>query len=417
MQLTDLHLALLGVAVVLLASLFGYGKWKERQAMRKLDAEVRGGIGDPLLDRPAAPRAAAPAVDNPEAEVASSVEVTDVPMSVLRGSRLEPRLEPRFEPGITPNLAPRLASDVDLPDISGTEVNEQSGPPAEGGRRAASLPPAPTRHGAVQAAAAAWVEDPKIDWVIELRCAHAVDGVALIDAALPLARLGSPLPMFLVAWDARSQQWVEPDRFGFYMELLVATQLASRAGRLDQIAASRFIAVVQQMAVALDADFDVPDVRQMVSMAEQLDQTVARFDVTIGLTLVHDGQDVAWDRSRIGAAAERAGLTPFEPARWELTDAAGATVITLTAHDPAGGRLTLDLDVPLAPVAANPLKTLFMVGQELAHDLGARLVDDNGRLVTASSIDEVAPQLDALHAEMQEAGIKPGGARAQRLYG
>jgi hypothetical protein len=93
MQLTDLHLALLGVAVVLLASLFGYGKWKERQAMRKLDAEVRGGIGDPLLDRQAAPRAAAPAVDNPEAEVASSVEVTDVPMSVLRGSRLAPGLQ------------------------------------------------------------------------------------------------------------------------------------------------------------------------------------------------------------------------------------------------------------------------------------------------------------------------------------
>lgn len=413
MQLTDLHLALLGVAVVLLASLFGYGKWKERQAMRKLDAEVRGRIGDPLLDPQAFPTAAAPAVVNPEAEVASSVEVTDVPMSVLRGSRLEPR----FEPGIRPRLDPRLASDVDLPDIPGTEVNEQSGPPEEGGRRVASLPPAPARHGAVPAAGAAWVEDPKIDWVIELRCAHAVDGVALIDAALPLARLGSPLPMFLVAWDARSQQWVEPDRFGFYMELLVATQLASRAGRLDQIAASRFIAVVQQMAVVLDADFDVPDVRQMVSMAEQLDQTVARFDVTIGLTLVHDGQDAAWDHSRISAAAERAGLTQFETSRWELTDAADATVVTLTAHDPAGGRLTLDLDVPLAPVAANPLKTLFVVGEGLARDLGARLVDDNGRLVTASSIDDVAPQLDALHAEMQAAAIKPGGARAQRLYG
>lgn len=419
MQLTDLHLALLGVAVALLAGLFGYGKWKERQAMRKLDAEVRGRIGDPLLDPQAFPTAAASAVDNPEAEVASSVEVTDVPMSVLRGGRLEPRLEPRIEPGINPRLEPRFATARDLPDGAGADTDEPSSTPAEGERRSASLPPAPARHGASPAApaAAAWVEDPKIDWVIELRCTHAVDGVALIDAALPLARLGSPLPMFLVAWDARSQQWVEPDRFGFYMELLVATQLASRAGRLDQIAASRFIAVVQQMAVALDADFDVPDVRQMVSMAEQLDQTVARFDVTIGLTLVHDGQDAAWDRSRLGAAAERAGLTQFEPARWELTDAAGATVVTLTAHDPAGGRLTLDLDVPLAPVAANPLKTLFVAGEGLARDLGARLVDDNGRLVSASSMDDVAPQLDALHAEMRAAGIEPGGARAQRLYG
>jgi hypothetical protein len=44
------------------------------------------------------------------------------------------------------------------------------------------------------------------------------------------------------------------------------------------------------------------------------------------------------------------------------------------------------------------------------------LVDDNGRPVTAASIDDVAPQLEALYAEMRAAAIEPGGARAQRLY-
>ena len=411
MQLSDLHIALLGSAAVLLVALFGYGKWKERQALRKLDASVRGNVGDPLLDPqpPARMTGAAAAID--DAPPAPSVEVTDLPMSVLRGGRLEPRFEPRLEPRFD-----RRSDD----DDGNAELATQPGTASEAAPRASSLPPAPTGHGSLPGGhaggAAAWVEDPKIDWVIELRCTHAVDGVALIDAALPLARLGSPLPLFLVAWDPRSQQWVEPDRFGFYMELLVATQLASRAGRLDPIAASRFIAVVQQMAVGLDADFDVPDVRQMVSMAEQLDQTVARFDVTIGLTLAHDGQGPAWDLTRIGVAAAGAGFTQFEAARWELTDANGATVVTLTAHDPAGARLTLDLDVPLAPVSASPLATLYSAGERLARDLGALLVDDNSRPVTAASINEVAPQLDALYAEMRAAAIEPGGARAQRLY-
>jgi hypothetical protein len=408
MQLSDLHIALLGAAAVLLAVLFGYGKWKERQALRKLDASVRGNVGDPLLD-PQSPARPPGAVD--DVPPAPAVEVTDLPMSVLRGGRLEPRFEPRLEP--------RFDSRSDGDDRD-AELAPQQRAAAETTHRASPLPPAPAGHGGPQGShaggASAWVEDPKIDWVIELRCTHAVDGVALIDAALPLARLGSPLPMFLVAWDPRSQQWVEPDRFGFYMELLVATQLASRAGRLDQIAASRFIAVVQQMAVSLDADFDVPDVRQMVSMAEQLDQTVARFDVTIGLTLAHDGQGPAWDLSRIGIAAAAVGMTPFEATRWELADDNGATVVTLTAHEPAGVRLTLDLDVPLAPVAAGPLKTLYALGERLARDLGAHLVDDNGRPVTAASIDEVAPQLEALYAEMRAAAIEPGGARAQRLY-
>jgi hypothetical protein len=396
MQLSDLHLALLGAAAVLLVALFGFGKWKERQVMRRLGDSVRGNVGDPLLDpRPAAGAASPPAQSDP-AVPESTVEVTDLPMSALRGGRVEPRLAPRLEPRFDPP-----GDDDEAPMLP-------AGAPVASG-----LPPAQPRDAAV---AAAWVEDPKIDWVIELRCAHAVDGVALIDAALPLARLGSPLPMFLVAWDPRSQQWVEPDRFGFYMELLVATQLASRAGHLDTIAASRFVAVVQQMAVALDADFDVPDVRQMVAMAEQLDQTVARFDVTIGLTLAPEDGAAMPDLARVGAAAARIGLEHVEPTRWELGDASGATVVTLTAHAAPGPRLTLDLDVPLAPVAADPLRTLFSQGEVLARELDARLVDDNGRPVTAASMSDVAPQLEALYAQMRAAGIEPGGARAQRLY-
>jgi len=396
MQLSDLHLALLGAAAVLLVALFGYGKWKERQVMRRLGDSVRGNVGDPLLDpRPAAGAASPPSQPVP-AVPESTVEVTDLPMSALRGGRVEPRLAPRLEPRFDPS------------------GNDDEAPPLPaGGAVASGLPPAPSRDASI---AAAWVEDPKIDWVIELRCAHAVDGVALIDAALPLARLGSPLPMFLVAWDPRSQQWVEPDRFGFYMELLVATQLASRAGHLDTIAASRFIAVVQQMAVALDADFDVPDVRQMVAMADQLDQTVVRFDVTIGLTLAPEPGAALPDLAQVGAAAARSGLVEVGSARWELCDASGAAVVTLIAHAAPARRLTLELDVPLAPVAADPLRTLFAQGEVLARELGVRLVDDNGRPVTAASMTDVAPQLEALYAEMRAAGIEPAGARAQRLY-
>jgi hypothetical protein len=354
--MTDLQLALLVLAAVLLVALYGYGKWQERQALKRMDESLRGGLGDALLQSPPAP--AAPA--RPPAQ------------------RIEPRLT--------------------LPDE----------PPA-----AAPAPPAPV---ALSGLSSQWIEDPLLDCVLELRCAHAVDGVAVIDAAVPLSHLNLPLPVFLVAWDARAQQWVQPDRFGFYSELLVAVQMASRRHALDDIEASRFVAAVQQVALALDADFDPPEVGRIVALAQDLDGLRAQFDVQIGLTL--EAQSGAWDAHALRGAAEQAGLVRTGDARWQRF-AEGDTATPLLAMScealPAH-RIALELDVPVAPPAAAPLDALFAAAEQLAARLGARIVDDNGRPIHPGSMPAIAEQLERLYAEMRAAGIEPGSPRAQRLY-
>jgi hypothetical protein len=400
--MSDLHYALLAVAGVLLALLYGYNKWQERRMLRELEASLRGGVGDPLMQPAGAPQAApvveparastatmgtgAPASEGIASDAASAarspeVEITDLPLSALYGGRIEPRFE---------------------------------APAPTGAAEASAGTAATAAAGTVPARAPRWVEDPMLDWVLELRCAHAVDGVSVFDAAAPLARMETALPVFLVAWDARSQQWVEPDRFGFYSELLVATQLANRRHRIDEIAASRFIATVQQIAVALDADFDAPDVGRVVATAADLDQLCARFDVQIGLTL--NAPAGPWDAARVADAARAAELIPAGPMRWERRAANGLPVFALSAPTLPTDRLALELDVPLAPVAADPLRALFKAADVLAIELGARVIDDNGQPVNAASLSGVAEQLEALYAEMRAAGIEPGDARAQRLY-
>jgi hypothetical protein len=390
---SDLHLALLGLAGVLLVALFAYNKWQERRMLRTLGAALRGNVSDPLM-QPAPPAAAgttaavagAPIGDGAweptQPLAATAVEVTDLPLSALYGGRIEPRLGP-------------IAAPDEAPEQTSTAMT--SAPQA----------PAPV-------ASPRWVEDPMLDWVLELRCAHAVDGVSVFDAAAPLARIESPLPVFLVAWDARTQQWVEPDRFGFYSELLAATQLAHRKHRIDEIGASRFIAAIQQVALALDADFDAPDVKRVVELASDLDQLCARFDVQIGMSL--NAPTGTWDAARVNQAAQAAGLVAVDPLRWTFVAADGQVLFTLRATALPTSTLALELDVPLVPVAADPLRTLLRVADALAMDLGARLVDDNRRPVNAASLSGVAEQLDSLYAEMRAAGIEPGGARAQRLY-
>jgi hypothetical protein len=271
------------------------------------------------------------------------------------------------------------------------------------------------------ATAGGWIEDPLVDCVLELRCAHAVDGVAVHDAATALTRAAAALPVHLAVWDARTQQWTHPDRFGFYAELLVAIQLATRRHALDEIEASLFIAAVQQIAVALDADFDPPEVARMVELAKDLEATCARFDVQIGLTL--ESETGPWEAGRLHNAAAQAGLVAIEhrrpgaPMRWRRVTDDGATLFMLSSASLVSDRLVLELDVPLAPAGAEPLRGMAASASALAHALGARVVDDNGRPIDPASLAAIDAQLRSVYVEMGASGIEPGSLRAQRLYG
>lgn len=351
--MTDLHYALLLLAAVVLALLFAYNKWQERQAVKRLEATLRDGVADALL------------------------ETTPPPGKAMR---IEPHLD--------------------------TAPSSPTPPPQP------TAPTAPTAPSAPAAGAAGWVEDPLLDWVLELRCAHAVDGVAVMEAVAALQRQKFALPVFVAAWDARTQQWVHADRFGFYSELLAAIQLANRRVALDAIEASRFLSAVQQLAVALDADFDAPDVARVCAAADALAATCARFDVQIGLTL--EASAGRFDPARIAAAAAAAHLVAAGAGRWERRDADGAALFTLASA--ASERLALELDVPLAPAASAPLRTMFATAESLAASLGARIVDDNGAPVDAAALAAVEAQLEALYAQMRQAGIEPASPRARRLY-
>lgn len=364
--MSDLHLALLLLAAVLLVLLVGYNKWQERRELAKMEASLRSGVGDALLDEPAP--------DEPPRVAAGPVQ------------RVEPRFGTLPEPLVVSDGAP---PEGDLP------------PPA-----AAPPPPDP---------AAGWIEDPMLDCVLELRCTHAVDGVTVLDAIAGLQRQKFVLPVHVAAWDARGQQWVNPDRFGFYTEMLVAIQMANRRVALDEVEASRFLAAVQQVAVALDADFDTVEVPRIVALAGELRDSSSQFDVQIGLTLEAAGGP--WDATRLHAAATKAGLEQIGPSLWRRLDESGAVVFSFGSASLLSDRLSLELDVPLAPAAERPLVAMFDAGQLLAAELGARIVDDNGQAVDAASLARVQERLEELYASMRHAGYEPGSPRAARLYG
>jgi len=355
--MNDLHLALLLIAAVLLVGLYLYGKWQERKALRRLDDSMRTGVADALL-------------------VGTGVEpARHAP------TRIEPRLAP----------AEATQPSAQVTGEPAPEESEVAGTPVDG-----------------------WVEDPLLDFVLELRCSHAFDGVAAIEARAQLERLELPLPTHLAVWDPRAQQWTAPDRFGFYSEMLISVQMATRRQLLGEIEASRFVACVQQIAVSIDADFDAPDVAKLVAQAAELDRLCAQFDVQITLTLESLGG--AWSHEVLAAEMQQAGFEQVEPICWQRPGDDGQPLLTVTATSLLADRLAIALDVPLVAADQVPLAVLFATAHQLAPRLNARIVDDNGRQVEAAAQATIEGELEKLYGEMRAAGLEPGGLRARRLY-
>lgn len=348
--MNQLTWVLLAIAAVLLTALYLYGKWQERKSSR-VDDSSAGDDGASM----------------PMARVGTVRNMRHAP------SRIEPT-------------------------IGGVTVSE----PAQD--TAAEEPIAPQSVGG-------WVEDSLLDLMLELRCAHSFDGVAALEARAQLDRLALQLPIHLAVWDIKVARWSLPDRFGFYSEMLIAVQRATRRHSLGEIDAARFIAAVQQIAVSIDADFDPPDVARVVQQASQLDQLCARFDVQITLTL--EAQQQPWSNEQIDSASREAQFVQVQPGRWERRDAPDRTPLVMTA---APTRLMITLDVPLAPTEPAPLSTLFAIARQLAERLNARLVDDNGRTVEAGAHATIEAELQTLMHEMRVADIEPGSTRALRLF-
>jgi hypothetical protein len=216
----------------------------------------------------------------------------------------------------------------------------------------------------------------------------------------------------VVAFDARAEQWVLPDRFGFYGELLAAIQLARRSRTLGDIEASQFIAAAQQAALTLDADFDPPDVPLLIRRARQLEALVSQFDVQIGLNV--QAADGAVNPAQADKAALAMRFEPDGERRWLRRDDAGRLLFTARLTD--AHAVALELDVPQVDPAARPLQAMFAAAAELAVLLNARVVDDHGRPLAPGSIDAIEPQLQQLYEQMRAADIDPGSERARRLF-
>ncbi len=270
----------------------------------------------------------------------------------------------------------------------------------------------------------------RLDALIDAIAPLALDGPITGELALqhmPSSRRAGTKPFYVEGLDAETGEWEGIAAGRRYSELQAGVQLANRSGPLNAIEYSEFVQKLQAFADAVGATPDVPDMLDVVARARELDTLSAPLDAQLSVTLRTNG--VAWSVGFVQQVAGRLGLVPgVLPGRLVLPSTEeGAPPMLVLAVDPQAAladdpqaavvrECTLTLDVPQTPASQEPFPAWHLTGRQLADDLDATAVDDQGQTITLHAYDAIGKELDDLYQRLEQLDLAAGTPAARRLF-
>ncbi len=374
--MSDLQLSLIGLGVVLVATVFAYNKWQERKHRKLAERVFRGNHPDVLLG-------------NRQAVSAEAGE-----------ERIEPGMQmPAGEIQVAAAETATAASGEALTEAR--DLGEAVEPPDE-------------------------LADPAIDCVVRFESAELIGGPYLWQAQhQAMGKLTKPLCWCGLNEGAGLWERVTANGVGDYRRLRVALQLADRRGPLADAELTIFLNGVQRLADEFLAVADLPSRNDVLKRAGEIDRFCAGVDIQIGVNLVAAGAPFAGTKLR--GLTEAAGMTLREDGMFHADDDAGATLFmlsnleavpfsaeemkALTTHG-----VTFTLDVPR--VAGGPLvfDRMIALAKQFSDSLGGTLVDDNRTPLSDSALDVIHDKIVEVEQRMAEQGLVAGGTQALRLF-
>jgi hypothetical protein len=271
--------------------------------------------------------------------------------------------------------------------------------------------------------------DALIDAIVPLALDAPITGELALSHLPPSRRVGSKA-MIVEGLDTESGQWeaLAPGRR--YSELQAGVLLASRSGALNDIEYSEFVQKVQALADAVGATPDAPDMLEVVARARELDALSSPLDAQLSIRLRANG--VAWSVAYVQQVAHKLGFVPGAvPGRLVLPspeeDAPAMLVLTVDAQaalasmddSPQGSAVrecVLTLDVPQTPESAEPFPAWHRAATQLADDLDATAIDNEGQPITLHNYATIGQELGDLYRQLQALDLAAGSPAARRLF-
>ncbi|HLL17325.1 MAG TPA: cell division protein FtsZ [Rubrivivax sp.] len=277
--------------------------------------------------------------------------------------------------------------------------------------------------------------DPLIDAIVPLALEAPIAAELALQHLPPTRRAGSK-PFYVEGLDADTAQWepIEQARPGQrYSELQAGVQMASRSGALNEIEYSEFMQKIEAFSDAVGATVkwsDAPDMLEVVARARELDSLASPLDAQLSITLRTNG--VAWSVAYLQQVAARRGFIPGPvPGRLVLPSAEeGEPPMLVLAVDsqaalaeadqgPQHGAVrecTLSLDVPQTPAVSEPFPAWHRAATDLAEDLDATAIDDNGQPITLHAYASIGGELEILYRKLEQLDLAAGSPVARRLF-
>lgn len=268
--------------------------------------------------------------------------------------------------------------------------------------------------------------DALIDAIVSLRLEAPVTGEFLL-MHLPAGRHAGTKLFLIEALEPDTGQWEPPEPGRRYAELQAGVQLASRSGALNEIEYSEFLQKVESFAEAVGAVPEVPDMLEVMARARELDALTAPLDAQLTVTL--RAHSVAWSVGFIQQCAARHGFVAgVLPGRLVVPGAQeGAPPVLVLgfdaqaalAEDPQSAPVrecTLTLEVVHTPEEVEAFPAWHEAARQLADEMGAVVVDDEGRPVTLHAFAAIGTEVRSLYRRLEALDLAAGSPAARRLF-
>jgi hypothetical protein len=268
--------------------------------------------------------------------------------------------------------------------------------------------------------------DPLIDAIAPITLEAPVSGELALTHLPPSRRAGTK-PFLIEGLNAESGEWELPASGQRYGEFQAGVQMANRSGALNQIEFSEFVQKLQGFADGVGGMVEVPDMFDVVGRARELDGFASEHDAQLAVTLRANG--AAWSVGYVQQCAGRRGFVPgVLPGRLVLPSAEdGAPPLLVLAFDAQAAlaedpniaavrQVTLSLDVLQTPENAEPFPAWHEAARNLAADMDAAMVDDQGRPITLHAFAAIGEDLKALYRKLEERDLAAGSTAARRLF-
>jgi len=268
--------------------------------------------------------------------------------------------------------------------------------------------------------------DALIDAIVPLRLESPISGEFVLSHAPTTRRAGSKA-FLLEGLNAESGEWEPVGTGQRYSELQAGVQLANRSGALNEIEYSEFAQAMQVFADHLGAMVELPDMLEVAARAKELDAFASQHDAQLTVNLHANG--VAWSPGYLQQIAARHGFVPgtvsgrlVQPSPED--HAPPVLVLSFDARaalsdEPELAALrdaTLSLDVPQTAESAEPFSAWQQAARELADDMDATLVDDQGHAVTLHAFSSIGSELKQMYRALEARDLAAGSASARRLF-